>query len=201
MTRPPSHSRAAQAARPSFLAEPPFVVLLFLALGFLSASCAGHQPLDPPEHASSEEAPGASEKAPGASDPPMPAAVNTDLPAPPWSLSYHDGSGNGYELAQSAAGEGVRFDYSPVKPAWSSTGSYDGGDPVATVLAADRVVEVWRQVRGLEADSALHTEDRAKGTGAFRLVTAEGERSFIVERSDALGSFDALLATLRSAPP
>ena len=176
MTRPPIPRAAAS----------------FVALGLRAAasSCVGRPALDPPEHAPSGEPP----QPPPAS----PAAVKSVVPDPPWSLSYHDGSGNGFELEQASADDEVRFSYSPVEPARSSSGSYDGGSPAAGTLPSDRVVEVWRGVRRLETDTSLHATSRMMGTGAFRLVTPSGERSFIVQRGDELSAFEAVLAPLRN---
>ncbi|HEY5928197.1 MAG TPA: hypothetical protein VIV11_41200 [Kofleriaceae bacterium] len=116
------------------------------------------------------------------------------LPSGAWSLQYADGSANAYSI--NGDGDAATFEYDPVTPERSSTGMYSGGDPRKGPLDAARVVELWTQVRALEANAGLHTTERAKGTGAFSIMEAGATRSFIIERGPELLAFDALLAAL-----
>ena len=137
--------------------------------------------------------------APERVDPEPPAAEPSDVPAAPWSVSYHDGSGNGFHFEQSSAGGDTRYNYSPVTPERSSTGIYSGGEPAAGTLDRERTAELWGRVRQLEMQTSLHTDSRDKGTGSFALVTRAGKRSFILQRGDELIAFDEFLAPLRAA--
>ena len=128
-----------------------------------------------------------------------PPPETSDVPAPPWSVSYHDGIGNGFHFEQASARDEARYTYSPVTPERSSTGMYSGGEPAAGTLDRARTAELWRRVRQLEAETSLHTESRDKGTGAFALVMPGGKRAFIVQRGDELIAFDEFLAPLRAA--
>jgi hypothetical protein len=116
----------------------------------------------------------------------------------PWSVTYHDGSANGFRFWQDAGGGGARFEYTPVRPENSSTGFYSGGEPKSGRLSDRRARALWRWVRRLEADASLHTDSRMKGTGAFSLSEpAGGTREFIVKGSALLSEFDKFLAPFR----
>ncbi len=108
-----------------------------------------------------------------------------------WWLDYADGSANAYHVS----GDG-RFEYVPVTPERSSTGMYSGGDPRQLQLDAQTLAELRERVRALEANAALHVEDRGKGTGAFAVRDEAGERSFIIRRGPELLAFDELIAGL-----
>lgn len=71
---------------------------------------------------------------------------------------------------------------------------YSGGNPRSGALDAVAVAALWSHVRALEANTACHVEDRAKGTGAFHLVEGTERRSFIVARGPELRAFDSLVA-------
>jgi hypothetical protein len=119
----------------------------------------------------------------------------------PWSVTYHDGSGNGFRFWEDAEGEGARFEYTPIRPENSSTGVYSGGERKSGRLGDGRARELWRWVRRLEADASLHTDSRMKGTGAFNLAeSADGTREFIIKGSALLSKFDKFLAPFRGGP-
>lgn len=117
----------------------------------------------------------------------------------PWIVQYADGAANVYRFAQDQAGAEVSFEYVPVTPEQSSTGTYSGGEPRKAALAAGdpRVAELWRRVEALEADTASHGPDRNKGTGLFAIVTPAGKRSFIVEQGAALDEIHAFMKGFR----
>jgi hypothetical protein len=117
----------------------------------------------------------------------------------PWTVTYDDGSANRYTFSQRSAEGGVEFEYVPVRPEESSTGTYSGGEPASARLAAadPTVDELWRRIEALAADPELRAEDRAKGTGSFLVITPAGERRFIIEAGAALTDFDAFVRTFR----
>jgi hypothetical protein len=41
----------------------------------------------------------------------------------PWSVTYHDGSGNQFRFRQESETQAARFAYDPVRPEHSSSGS------------------------------------------------------------------------------
>jgi hypothetical protein len=119
--------------------------------------------------------------------------------ATPWTIHYADGAANVYRFSQSSADGEVSFEYVPVTPKMSSTGTYSGGEPHRAVLAADdaRIVELWRRVERLEADTASHGPDRNTGTGAFTITAPSGRRDFIVEQGAALDEIHQFMAGFR----
>jgi hypothetical protein len=124
-----------------------------------------------------------------------PRAIVAGMPDTPWTLDYADGSANRYRIWSD--GDGASFEYDPVTPAESSTGMYSGGDPRAGKVDATTLASIWQQVRDLEANTAQHTAERGKGTGAFTITDPSGERAFIVDRTPQLVAFDDLLAGMK----
>ena len=118
------------------------------------------------------------------------------VPKPPWTLAFHDGAANGYRFSHPKDGAAT-FAYDPVTPERSSTGTYSGGEPASGDLSDGDASELWSRVAGLEAATSLHGENRNKGTGAFRIESAAGTRSFIIERSPELDTFVAYLKRFR----
>ena len=114
-------------------------------------------------------------------------------PAGPWRIDYADGSGNRYTLVDDGAGD-VVVTYDPVTPATSSSGLYSGGPPRHEVAPRTdpRLARLWKAVRLAGQSPSVA---RAKGTGAFTLTTAAGERQHVVPRGPALAAIDELLAT------
>ena len=128
-------------------------------------------------------------------------AAEEEKPAPqaPWSVSYRDGSGNGYRFWKVSKKESARFAYSPVQPKNSSTGLYSGGKPKKGTLDVKRAGQLWQRVRRLEKDASLRIENREKGTGAFILrEPATRERTFIIKRGSSVADFDLFLKPFRA---
>lgn len=110
------------------------------------------------------------------------------------SISYSDGSANRYVF--NADGDGAHFEYKPVRPEQSSTGTYSGGAPRSGRLAAAQLARLREMVTNLEADLSLRVTDRGKGTGWFSVVDAQGTRDFIIARGPALLAFDDFVRAL-----
>jgi hypothetical protein len=115
----------------------------------------------------------------------------------PWSITYHDGSGNRYRFWRD---DDARFEYEPVTPEMSSSGTYSGGEPRAGELTVEQTRELWRRIKSLRAATALHTETRAMGTGAFVVVTDDGTDRFLIRGGAELREFDAAVAAFREPP-
>ncbi len=129
------------------------------------------------------------------------ARTKTEGKAPkraPWSVAYHDGSGNGFRFWKDTEDERPRFEYTPVRPENSSTGIYSGGEPKSGRLDDRHARELWRWVRRFESDASLQTDSRMKGTGAFKLTESAGAtREFIIKSSALLSKFDKFLEPFR----
>ena len=112
-----------------------------------------------------------------------------------WRLCYADGSANLVRLADDG-----EFEYLPVTPAESSSGSYSGGDPVRARLSPGdpRIAAIRAEVERLAADTPRHIAQRTMGSGAFT-IEAEGiEQRFMVEPA-AVRGLDQLIRSLRRA--
>ena len=118
----------------------------------------------------------------------MPANVDA-----PWSVTYHDGSGNGFRFWQETKDDCAHFEYSPITPETSSTGRYSGGDPKKGRMDGRHAGELWRRIGSLESDTSLRRDSRIKGSGAFSLKTATGTRQFIVNDGRLLREFNEFL--------
>lgn len=118
-------------------------------------------------------------------------------PSIPWSIHYSDGSGNGLSFV-AAAESPARFEFDPVQPQFSSSGTYSGGTPGSGELPPEDATRLWAAVSELEAATELHVTQRMKGTGQLHVVDASGERRFIIGRCPQLVAFDEWTRRFRS---
>ena len=134
---------------------------------------------------------------------PAPGSVNgakkmpREIPDAPWSVSYHDGSNNGFSCQQDAAGGEVGAAYTPMTPERSSSGTYSGGAAWKGTVSGNQARALWRMIRGLQADKAQHEVNRVMGSGSFKLKTPGGETKFIIRRGGNLQRLDSFLEQLR----
>jgi hypothetical protein len=124
--------------------------------------------------------------------------MTSSIPSAPWSLTYHDGSGNGYRFWQDADQDEARFSYSPITPETSSSGTYSGGSPNSGTLTEQQAADLWQAAEYLEA-RASPAVPRTMGSGSFRLKTAAGTRSFRIPRGSTLFAFDKQVAPFRGS--
>ncbi len=127
---------------------------------------------------------------------PAPIAEEATVPASPWSLTYADGSGNVTRLWQD--GEGAHFEYTPVTPEMSSSGTYSGGDPASGALEDVQAEEAWRRVRELQALTSAHVEARIMGSGSFTVTTPGEQVSFKIGGCEQLAAFDGFISAVRA---
>jgi hypothetical protein len=80
---------------------------------------------------------------------------------------YSDGSSNGYQLSQS--GELI---YSPVTPAESSSGVYDGGPSWRRTLTQGEQKDLLALLLKANAATDQHEEQRSMGTGSVSIAGA-----------------------------
>ena len=121
----------------------------------------------------------------------------TDARRTPWSVIYHDGCGNGMRVWRETREQPARFEYDPITPEESSTGTYSGGEPSSGEVNDDVAAELWGWLNELESNPSLHTDLRMKMTGDFAVRTPERERAFIVKNTPPLREFDGFVARLR----
>ncbi|MEO0469849.1 MAG: hypothetical protein AAF206_09535 [Bacteroidota bacterium] len=101
--------------------------------------------------------------------------------------SYHDGSGNAYRLAND------KLSYDPVKPAFSSSGVYDGGDPKSVVLTRAQQKPLIHLLTNTLNNTSLHIETRPMGSGR---ILIDGKSCVIGMRSPVRAEIEALLKQL-----
>ena len=93
-------------------------------------------------------------------------------------LSYADGSGNVYLVAKNPE---PYIQYQPVKPATSSSGTYDGGEPVTRAISQSRYAELLAAVQNAYAHTASHIPERVMMSGAVTLSSKGKEINFILK--------------------
>ena len=92
-------------------------------------------------------------------------------------ILYADGSANSYLLTPKPE---PQIEYSPVKPEFSSTGTYDGGEPVTRKISREQHQRILEAVRAALENKAVHIKDRIKMSGLVRVKTDEGEVTVIL---------------------
>jgi hypothetical protein len=114
-------------------------------------------------------------------------------------LVYADGSGNVYRVSKNPE---PRIVYQPLKPAESSTGLYDGGEPVDRQITEAAYFEILKAVTAAYENKAAQIEDRIKTSGAVSIITQDKEISFILKPgSTELLTLEQLLkASLKASP-
>ena len=84
-------------------------------------------------------------------------------------IAYYDGSGNGYIIEKA---ESITIEYNPIKPEFSSSGFYDGGDYVKKEITTSHYEEVLALFNKAILKNDEQVENRMKGTG---IVAIDGE--------------------------
>jgi hypothetical protein len=112
-------------------------------------------------------------------------------PKAPWRVTYSDGSGNALYFWCEEAGTPSLFRYDPVRPEFSSSGIYSGGEPKTGDVPDANLL--WRRLAALEAAKSAHLDHRPKGSGQVT-ITGPPERSFVVGSGDLLRAFEVYIA-------
>lgn len=73
---------------------------------------------------------------------------------------YADGSGNVYRITHDS------LSYSPVKPEFSSSGIYDGGEAKNMALTKDQYTEISTAFKAGFDNKAAHIDKRLMGSGS-----------------------------------
>lgn len=116
--------------------------------------------------------------------------------APPWTLQFYDGNGNGYTFSQPDKAQPGSFNFDPLTPEQSSSGHYSGGTPASGPLSPERVQSLWEWVHLFQNDKSLQCEQRPKGTGCFVINKNEAKSEFYVDRGQKLDDFMSFLREL-----
>lgn len=108
-------------------------------------------------------------------------------------ITYGDGNGNQYRIEQDS------IEYNPVKPKFSSSGVYDGGEPVKKTLVPHEVTEIVSIFKKTMTDEASHIEYRVKGSGVITIREGDAVTSCILSpRSEKMNKIEQLLNELIS---
>jgi len=116
----------------------------------------------------------------------------------PWKVEYHDGSGNGYRFWRDSSEANAHFQYEPVQPKESSSGSYSGGEARFGSLDTKQAEELWQRIRNLHANASLQAKTRELGTGAFKIDDRGKKEEFLIKDGEELQGFNRFLAKLKA---
>ena len=87
---------------------------------------------------------------------------------------YSDGSGNTYLIKKDS------IQYIPVKPHESSSGVYDGGDPVKKEISDESYQQLKKLIESASTKTEIHIKDRMMGSGLIKIDNKK-EKVFILK--------------------
>ena len=103
-------------------------------------------------------------------------------------ISYGDGNGNQYIIEQ----ESVEFN--PVKPKFSSSGIYNGGDHVKKLITQQQYNKITSIIKKAIANKASHIKNRVKMSGAITIREENVVNSCILSpKSEELNEIEKIL--------
>jgi len=89
-------------------------------------------------------------------------------------IEFHDGSNNNFIIKKE---QNITIEYNPVKPEFSSSGIYDGGDYINKEITLSQFNEVLALFNEIILRKDEHVKSRMKGTG---VVVIDGEDKCIL---------------------
>ena len=103
-------------------------------------------------------------------------------------IDYGDGNGNQYIIEQDS------IEYHPVKPKFSSSGIYDGGDHVKKNITQQQYNKIASIIKEAIANEASHIKNRVKMSGAIAMQEGKVFKSCILNpNSEELIEIEKLL--------
>ena len=103
-------------------------------------------------------------------------------------INYGDGNGNQYIIEQDT------IEYNPVKPKFSSSGIYDGGDHVKKKITQQQYNKIASIFTGAIANKASHIKNRVKMSGVITIQEGNSVKSCILSpNSEELNEIEKLL--------
>jgi hypothetical protein len=106
-------------------------------------------------------------------------------------INYGDGNGNQYIVEQ----DGI--EYNPVKPKFSSSGIYNGGDHVKKKITHHQYDKIASIIKEALANKASHIKNRVKMSGAITMQEGNGVKSCILSpSSEELKEIEKILQDL-----
>ena len=103
-------------------------------------------------------------------------------------INYGDGNGNLYIIEQDT------IEYNPIKPKFSSSGIYDGGDYVKKKITQQQYNKIASIFKKAIANKASHIKNRVKLSGAITMQEGKVVKSCILgPNSDELNEIEIIL--------
>jgi hypothetical protein len=107
--------------------------------------------------------------------------------------AYADGSGNVYAIGSA---DTRTIEYKPVKPATSSSGTYDGGEPFSKVLPEERYRSLVDALETAVAAKEQHIAKREMMSGMIKVSDGQQEKTyFLAARSPAMITIERSIKT------
>ena len=89
-------------------------------------------------------------------------------------IKYSDGSGNQYLINRES------IEYNPVKPQFSSSGFYNGGEHVKKGITRQQYEKIKSLLTEIMANEVNHIKNRVKGSGLITLEEGNISKSCIL---------------------
>ena len=103
-------------------------------------------------------------------------------------INYGDGNGNQYIIEQDS------IEYNPVRPKFSSSGIYNGGDHVKKKITQQQYKKIASIFKEAIANEASHIKNRVKMSGAITIREGKVVKSCILSpNSEKLNDIEKIL--------
>ena len=103
-------------------------------------------------------------------------------------IDYGDGNGNQYIIEQDS------IEYNPVKPKFSSSGIYDGGDHMKKKITKQQYNKIASIFKEVIANKANHIKNRVKMSGVITIQEGNAVKSCILSpNSEELNEIERIL--------
>jgi len=103
-------------------------------------------------------------------------------------IDYGDGNGNQYIIEKDS------IEYHPVKPKFSSSGIYDGGDHMKKNITQQQYNKIASIIKEAIANKASHIKNRVKLSGAITIQEGKVVKSCILSpNSEELNEIEIIL--------
>ena len=103
-------------------------------------------------------------------------------------INYGDGNGNQYIIEQES------IEYNPVKPKFSSSGIYDGGDHVKKKITQHQYDKIALIINEAIANKANHIKNRVKMSGVITIREGNAVKSCILNpNSEEMNEIEKIL--------
>jgi hypothetical protein len=94
-------------------------------------------------------------------------------------INYGDGNGNQYIIEQDS------IEYNPIKPKFSSSGIYDGGEYVKKKITQQQYNKIASIFKEAIANGASHIKNRVKMSGVITIQEGKTVKSCILNPTSA----------------